>query len=318
MERKTVTRLLRIAAAGMGAAGGLVALESLLYSKCIASAPCVKNKTERWPVLQEGREWARRGENFRSVTIAAADGLNLWAALIPASGESHRWVICVHGYRESHEAVGVLGKHYAEAGWNVLMPDHRGHGQSQGNYVGWGYDERLDLVAWINFIVRRDPEAQILLHGVSMGAAAVLMTTGGPLLEQVKAAVSDCSYTTLEQSMSHVMDRRVREALSIPSGVPFRMLFAILRRVTLRRAGYDLKDVAPVEAVLHSNTPTLFIHGDRDATVPVSMMGKLYEAARCPKRYLVMPEAGHADSVGVHPELYWKTVDEFLKKYMDY
>lgn len=315
MKKKTVAGLIGVVAAGVGAAGSMAAVSSILYNKCVASAPCI-DKADRWPAQQEGREWARRAVNFRSLTIPAADGLNLWAALVPAGDESHRWVICVHGYRETHEAVGVLGKHYAENGWNVLLPDHRGHGQSQGNYVGWGYDERLDLVAWINYIIRRDPEAQIVLHGVSMGAAAVLMATGGPLQEHVKAAVSDCSYTSVEQSMRHVMNRRVRRALSIPMSVPFTLVFSTLRKTTLRRAGYDLKNAAPIEAVPHSKTPTLFVHGGRDETVPPAMMGKLYETAACPKRYLMVENAGHGEAVGADPERYWKTVDEFLKRCM--
>lgn len=317
MEKKTAVGLFGAVAAGLGAVGGMAAVSSLLYSKCIASAPRTKEVPEYWPVRREGREWARRGENFRSLTITAPDGLTLWAAFVPTGGESHRWVICSHGYREDHESVGVFAKHYAENGWNVLLPDHRGHGNSEGNYIGWGYDERLDLVAWINYVIRRDPEAKIVLHGVSMGAAAVLLATGGPLQEQVKAAVADSSFTTLEQSMRHVMDRRVRKALSIPSSVPFSVIFSTLRRVTLRRAGYDLKNVSPVEAVGHSNTPTLFIHGGCDHTVPPGMLGRLYEAARCPKRYLLVENGGHGEAVGADPQRYWKTVDEFLKRYVE-
>ena len=316
MKKSTIVSLVGIAAAGAGAAGGLVALGNQLYAKCIAAAPQDKDKTDRWPVQQKGREWARRGEDHRGITIQAADGLNLWSALVLSGTEPHRWAICMHGGRESHEAVGAIGKHYAEAGWNVLMPDHRGHGQSQGNYVGWGYDERLDVVSWINYIVRRDPEAEIVLHGVSMGAAAILMATGGPLQEHVKAAVADGSYTTIEQAMKHALSRDQRKALNIPTPIPFSALFSTLRKVTLRRAGYDLNNVTPIESVEHSKTPTLFIHGVCDEAVPPSMMGKLYQAARCPKRFLWVQDAGRAESVGANPELYWNTVDEFLKKYM--
>lgn len=317
MKKSTVASLVGIAAAGVGAAGGLVALGNLLYSRSIAAAPQNKDKTDRWPSQQEGRDWARQGVDFRGLTIPSSDGLNLWAAMVLSKSECHRWAVCMHGYRDTHEAMGAIGRHYAEAGWNVLMPDHRGHGSSQGNYVGWGYDERLDLVAWINYIVRRDPEAEIVIHGVSMGAAAVLMATGGPLQEQVKAAIADCSYTTIEQAMKHTLNRRVRKALNIPAPIPFSALFSALRKTTLRRAGYDLRDAAPVEAVEHSKTPTLFIHGVCDEVVPPAMMGKLYQAARCPKRFLWVQDAGHAEAVGANPELYWDTVHEFLKKYMD-
>lgn len=317
MKKGTVAGLIGLAAAGVGVTGSLVALGNLLYSKAIAATPKDKNKTDRWPIQQEGRRWAQAGVDFRSLTIPAGDDLILWAALVLSKTESHRWAICMHGYRDCHEAMGAIGKHYADEGWNVLLPDHRGHGNSQGNYVGWGYDERLDLVAWINYIIRRDPEAEIVLHGVSMGAATVLLTTGGPLQEHVKAAVADCAYTSAEDVMKHTLDRHVRKSLNIPSGMPFSVLFSALRKITLRRAGYDLRDAAPISAVPHSKVPTLFIHGVCDEIVPPSMMGKLYEAARCPKRFLWVQDAAHADSVGANPELYWSTVHEFLSKYMN-
>ena len=316
MKKGTVAGLIGLAAAGVGVTGSLVALGNLLYSKAVAASPKDENRTERWPVYQEGREWARAAVDFRTLTIPAGDDLILWAAMALSKTESHRWVICVHGYRDCHEGMGAFGKHYAELGWNVLLPDHRGHGNSQGNYVGWGYDERLDLVAWINYIIRRDPEAQIVLHGVSMGAATVLMTTGGPLQEHVKAAVSDCGYTSAEEELKHTVTRLSRKSLGIPA-LPFSVLFSALRKITLRRAGFDLRDAAPIDAVTHSRTPTLFIHGVCDEVVPPAMMGKLYEAARCPKRFLWVPDADHADALPVAPELYWGTVHEFLDKYMD-
>ena len=306
-----------VAVAGAGAAGGVAALGNLLYTRAIAPTPYDPNRTDNHPGLQAGREWARAAEGFRSLTIEASDGLVLWGAFLPAGGESHRWALCMHGWRDSHEAMGAIGRHYAEAGWNVILPDQRGHGNSQGSYIGWGYDERMDVVAWINHIIRRDPEAEIVLHGVSMGAASVLMATGGPLQEQVKAAISDCSYTSAEQLMRHTLDRHGKKALAIPLPTPFSLLYSTLRKLTLRRAGYDLNDAAPIEAVKHSNTPTLFIHGICDETVPPSMSGKLYQAARCPKHYLWMQDAAHTEAVAADPQRYWAAVDKFLRNYME-
>ena len=317
MKKGTVAGLIGLAAAGAGVTGSLVAIGNVLYSKAVGATPTDWNKTDSQPLWQEGRQWARDAVDFRSVTIPAADDLILWAALVLPKAESHRWAICMHGYRDCHESMGAIGKHYAEQGWNVLLPDQRGHGNSQGNYVGWGYDERLDLVAWINYIIRRDPEAEIVLHGVSMGAATVLMTTGGPLQENVKAAVADCGFTSAEEEMKFVLGRLSRKSLGIPPALPFSLMFSALRKITLRRAGYDLRDAAPIEAVSRSRIPTLFIHGVNDGIVPPSMMGKLYEAARCPKRFLWVPDADHAEALSAAPELYWDTVHEFLKDYMD-
>lgn len=307
--------LLGLVMAGAGVTGGITALGSYLYTQVMTPQIRDPQFLEDNPTQAEGRRWARAGEGFRSATIQAVDGLILWAALVPAPRDSRRWAICVHGYHDTHESMGAIAKHYHDQGWNVLMPDQRGHGNSEGNYVGWGYDERLDLLGWVNYVVRRDPGAQIVLHGVSMGAATVLMATGGVLPRQVKAAVSDCSYTSIEEEMRHVLRAEVRRRFSRPLPAPAGVLFSTLRKTTLRKAGFDLRSAAPIRAVPLSKTPTLFIHGSKDDFVPAPMMNRLYQAARCPKSFLWVPEAGHALSVGTNPELYWAAVHTFLQEY---
>lgn len=309
MKKKTTFGLLGLAAAGAGAAGGWAVLGNYLYNQLLL--PGAWNPDELNGMENEGRLWARRREGFREATIQALDGLILWAALVPGRQDCHRWAVCVHGYHDTYESMGAIAKHYSDLGWHVLLPDQRGHGQSEGDYVGCGYDERLDLVGWCNYIVRKDPEAEIVLHGVSMGAATVLMATGGVLPRQVKAAVSDCAYTSIEAELRHVLGR-FQETLPTRIPLPAGVLFAALRKAALRRAGFDLRDAAPIQAVARSKTPTLFIHGVEDDFVPASMMGKLYQAAKCPKSFLWMPRAGHAEAVGADPGLYWTAVSTFL------
>lgn len=310
MKKKTTVGLLGLAAAGAGAAGGWNALGNYLYNQCMIPLARDPDQEEADPIQAEGRAWARQREGFREATIQSADGLILWAAVAPSQQESRRWAVCVHGYHDTYESMGAIAKWYHEQGWNVLLPDQRGHGRSEGSYVGWGYDERLDLVGWINYIIRRDPEAEIVLHGVSMGAATVLMATGGAMPRQVKAAVSDCAYTTIEGEMRHLLSQWGNKPAGLP--MPAGLLFAALRQTALRRAGYDLRDAAPIEAVKQSKTPTLFIHGVEDDFVPASMMGKLYQAAQCPKQFLWVPGAGHACAVGTGGEMYWMAVSTFL------
>lgn len=316
MKNRTKVGLLGLAMAGAGITGGISALGNYLYNQVMIPKVRDPELLEDNPTQADGRLWARAGEGFRSATIQAIDGLILWAALVPAPEETHNWAICMHGYYDTHESMGAIAKHYHDLGWNVLMPDQRGHGQSEGNYVGWGYDERLDLLGWINYITRRDHEAEIVLHGVSMGAATVLMSTGGVLPSQVKAAISDCSYTTIEEEMRHVLHSGYLQDYSHGLPLPSGLLFQILRRTVLKRAGYDLREAAPIKAVSLSKTPTLFVHGSKDDFVPSAMMNRLYQAACCPKSFLWVPDAAHALSVGTNPELYWTAVHTFLQEHI--
>ena len=313
MKKKTTFGLLGLAAAGAAvASGGWNALGSYLYDHTMLPSERDSAQEDVNPVQTEGRSWARRRESFQEAAIQAVDGLRLWAAVVPGREGCRRWAVCMHGYHDTYESMGAIARHYHELGWNVLLPDQRGHGRSEGDYVGWGYDERLDVLSWVNWIARKDPEAEVLLHGVSMGAATVLMATGGVLPRQVKAAVSDCAYTSIEAELRHLLTGAKTE---LPVRLPFAVLFYRLRKTALRRAGFDLRLAAPVEAVGRSKTPTLFIHGADDDFVPTSMVDTLYQAARCPKDLLRVPGAGHAASVGTDETLYWATVDDFIHTY---
>lgn len=254
-------------------------------------------------------EWSKLAEGAQAVSVRAADGLALNALLISpkrkdGDGGAHRYVISVHGYKSLPASMARLAAHYIEAGWNVLAIEQRAHGESSARYTGMGHFEKDDLLSWINYIERMDGDAEILLHGVSMGAATVMLATGEELPPSVVAAVEDCGYSTLNGEFA----AQLKAIFSLP---PFPLL-PLASLVCKMRAGYFFSAVDCVSAVARSKTPTLFIHGEEDAFVPFSMLDELYEAASCEKERLAVPQAAHAESEEVDPALYWGTVDAFV------
>jgi alpha-beta hydrolase superfamily lysophospholipase len=259
--------------------------------------------------LVAGRNWLNQHPYRKDVYLTSRDGLRLHAVTLTPPNHTNRWVICIHGYWDDCSSMGIFAQHYYEQGYQLLLPDLRGHGESEGHYVGMGFDDRLDIISWISVLLRRYSDAQIFLHGVSMGAAAVLMTTGGALPPAVRAAISDSAYTTAIEEFQWLYQHHA------PTHFPKVPAIAALRQVTKRRAGYDLKDAAPIRAVGASKTPTLFLHGEKDALVPPSMLSQLFSAASCPKQMQMIPDAKHALSVVSEETLYWSIVDRFLEQY---
>ncbi len=255
----------------------------------------------------KGRRWMNEHPDREDWLIRSYDGLQLHANYIPAAEGCHRYAICVHGYADSSESMGVYASVYHDRyGMNVLLPDLRGHGGSEGNYVGYGWDDHFDILRWIDEILRRDPEAVMILHGISMGAATVMLTTGEKLPSQVRAAVEDAGYTSAME---------VCEAVYKGLGdqpVPAAVMIQVVRAITRIRAGYDLQKASPIEAVKRSETPTLFIHGEVDDFVPSEMMPRLYAAAACKKDLLWIPGASHVQSVCCEPDTYWDKVEAFM------
>ncbi|CAM5220315.1 Serine aminopeptidase S33 domain-containing protein OS=Ureibacillus acetophenoni OX=614649 GN=SAMN05877842_10712 PE=4 SV=1 [Ureibacillus acetophenoni] len=246
-----------------------------------------------------------------SMSIVSNDKLklNLEADLYENDdADGQKWAIVVHGYTSKAANMTRYVRNFYEQGYNVLAPDLRGHGDSEGDYIGMGWHDRLDLLQWIDEVIKLDANAEIVLFGVSMGGATVMMASGEELPSNVKVIVEDCGYSSVSEVFTYQLDDLF--------GLPEFPIINAASTVANFRAGYDLYEASAVKQVAKSKTPMLFIHGDADTFVPFEMLDKVYEAANVEKDKLIIAEAGHADSEKVNPELYWNTVWGFVGKYI--
>lgn len=217
------------------------------------------------------------------------------------------WSIVIHGYCSQGKDMTYYAKQYYNKGYNVLIVDLRGHGKSEGDYIGMGWHDRLDIIDWTNYLINKNPNSKIILHGVSMGAATVMMATGENLPNNIKIAIEDCGYSSIWDEF--------KMQLKVLFNLPEFPVLNAASAVCKIRAGYMLEEGSAVDQVRKSKTPTLFIHGDLDSFVPFEMLDKVYQAASCEKEKLVIKGAAHAEASSVNPNLYWETIDEFIEKY---
>lgn len=258
-------------------------------------------------ILREGSDWF---ESFPKEKLETENrnGDILHADLIKPDKESNIYVLCIHGYTSAPKFMGIYAKKFRELGYNVVLPSLRGHADSEEEFISMGWKDRLDVVDWINYIVKEHPDCKIVLHGVSMGAATTMMTLGEELPSNVKAAIEDCGYTNAWDVIKHKMSK-----MKIPD---FPFLYSA-NSINRMRENFSLKEASCTEQLKKCITPLLFIHGEADDFVPYSMLDIVYDSAdKCEKEKLSVPDAPHARSVCAHPDLYWNTIINFLKKYI--
>ncbi len=223
--------------------------------------------------------------------------------------QNNRWYIFVHGYGSNLVDNIRNDRKFFESGYNVLAPDLRGHGKSEGRYIGMGWDDRLDVCAWINWIVSENPNAKIIIMGVSMGAATVMNTSGESVPSNVKAFIEDCGFN----SAGDIATYQVKKLLHMGK---FPIVYAVRDSVKLH-AGYDIFKSSAVKQLQKNKTPILFIHGTADNFVPYFMLDKVYNATSAPKEKLIVEGAGHCESSIVNAEVYWQTVLNFAEKHIN-
>lgn len=236
------------------------------------------------------------------------DGLSLQALTYSQSKKTHKWVINVHFYLGDNTRMLRWTRNFYDHGYNVLAPNLRGHGESSGDYIGMGWPDRLDLLNWIDVIIKEDPQAEIMLFGVSMGASTVMMASGEELPSNVKVLIEDCGYA----NVNDVFVYQLKELFHLP---PFPIINAA-NSMTKIRAGYEFKEADAPKQLKNNKLPILFIQGDADTFVPFSMLDTLYNATDAPKEKFVVKGAGHSESESLNPEKYWAKIWSFSDPYM--
>lgn len=242
--------------------------------------------------------------------ITSEDGLKLHATYFPCEG-SKKVVICFHGYTsEGMNDYSTLAIFYAQNGYNLLLVDERAHGKSEGTYIGFGCLDRRDAKLWIEEMIKKHGEdCKILLHGDSMGGATVLMTTGLELPPQVKAAVSDCAFTSAWEVFSFVLKSMYH--------LPAFPIMQISNWMIKRKAGYELDECNARVEVAKAKIPILFIHGEADTFVPCSMVHELYAACKTDKKLVIVEGAAHVESCYRDEALYQGAIESFIFPIME-
>jgi hypothetical protein len=241
--------------------------------------------------------------------ITNDDGLKLHACSVPAANpaEAQGTAIVVHGYGDNHFVFLYLVRMYRDQfNYNVLFPDLQYHGYSEGDEIQMGWKDRLDMLKWIEVAHDLFKDDFMVLHGVSMGAATVMMTSGENTPDYVKCFVEDCGYASVVIQFNN---NRKQSFGFIPPDV---LQSASL--VTKKNYGWSFWEASSVNQVAKCEKPMLFIHGDADDFVPFDNLQMVYDAkVKGYKEKYVCHGAVHANSYQKDPEEYIHRVSNFLK-----
>lgn len=253
----------------------------------------------QYPIV---RDWVEQ-QTFEMLELISFDGLTLRARRLNAN--SQRSVLLIHGYRSNSNRLLEWAKQYYEVlGFNVVLIDLRGHGASDGKAVGMGFLDSLDVRQWALLEAKRIEKGQLFLHGLSMGAATVLNLANQRLPACVQGIIADSAFTEAKQELLYKLKHRFH----LPA-FPIYHIAALIYRLNV---GYGLKFSCPIERVKHSHYPLLFIHGEADDYVPLTMAKELFEQAVGEKELWIVPRAVHTFAYREDPIAYFAVIERFL------
>ncbi len=260
--------------------------------------------------IREARRWYK-GMPHRTVSIRSHDGLTLYGDILEAEN-AVATVLLMHGYHGTGASdFSIVLPFYYEHHINIVCPDQRACGRSEGKYSTLGAKERYDCRAWIDLVCREfGDDMPIILDGVSMGASTVLMTSALDLPKNVRGIIADCGFTSPWEIVCYVL----RSASKLPI-FPFAYLARPIARLL---AGFSLTEVSAADAMKTCPVPVFFAHGKKDRFVPYEMSVKNYEACTADKEFFTVEEAEHGMCFLLEQQEYENRIVAFFKKCFDY
>ncbi|MHC0036032.1 alpha/beta hydrolase [Pseudoneobacillus sp. C159] len=243
----------------------------------------------------------------REVLISSPFGY-LLKAVLAVPHRTNRYIIICHGVTVNKTNSIKYMNLFLKRGFNVLIYDHRRHGESGGNTTSYGHYEKFDLKAVVDWLrAEIGPTLELGIHGESMGAATMLLYAG-MVEDGANFYIADCPYSNFKEQLAY----RLKAEMKLPPKIflPLGDLFLKIRD------NYSIDEVSPIAVIENIKNPVLFIHSKKDDYILPSMTVDLFEKKTGPKKLFLAKNGVHAQSLNENKEGYEQAIDEFLKEFV--
>lgn len=234
---------------------------------------------------------------FRS--DSGADVRGWWAPAAAARGT----ILLLPGVRANRHSMLDRALFLRSSGYSVLLIDLQATGETRGDLITFGWRERLDVLAAVDFMRRVAPGSKVAIIGMSLGGAAALLAT--PPLD-ADALVLEAVYPSIT--------RAVENRLAIRLGSMGRRLAPLLLVQLRPRIGVGTDALRPIDHISQVRCPVLVIGGTADQHTTVHDSLELYGTAKAPKQLWLVPGASHVDIHRAHTAEYEARILNFLSQ----
>ena len=262
----------------------------------------LKNKNQ---LSKYNIEWLNN--KFEDLKIKSFDKIYLYGHFLREN--SNNYLISVHDYKGNYKDLSNICSYFNEQlKYNVLMIENRGTGKSNYPITTLGSKESKDIISWIKFIISKNPNANIVLYGFSMGGVACLNSAKFNLPNNVKAIISDSAFSSIRKELNFLLNQNFKNEF-------LRKLFIqTLNIFTKIFHNFSFDDNYPLKNLKNNKIPTLLIHGQNDSLVPFFMLNEIYNVipSTTYKLKISLQNTKHGMTYFNNPKFYTNTISNFL------
>lgn len=255
-------------------------------------------------------QYQQQNPNAQKIALYTPYGDNsqeLTGTFILTNPHSQKTVILIHGLYQNRSMCLNYVDIYKQLGFNILLIDLRGHGESDG-IITWGQTEIRDIDMWCDYLRNTKHQELIGIHGISLGGAFALLHSGLSL-HPADFYVEDSSYSDLKS----LYYNHLHSMIQLPTDSKILDILWLYSQVCMYlHTGSTLDKLSPLKAVEQAKTPILFLHGDADTLIPATTLQELYDHTTSTKTMYMFKDSAHAQAITDYPEEYFSTIKDFL------
>lgn len=249
---------------------------------------------------------------LENVILMVRDNVELHAWLLTPEKWNGDSVIALHGVTDNRLGIAAYAELFAKHGYQVLLPDARGHGLSGGALMTYGLLDAGDVHEWAEFLRSNKGTGCVYGFGESMGAAIILQSLRED--RELCAVVAESPFSDFEEAAYN----RIESSARIRPGAFHWALIPVVKAALVYsdiRYDLDFRQASPREAVRDSTVPVLLIHGVEDANLRVENSRRIAAARTKDLQLWEVPGAKHCEAWKVEQKEFERRVLAWFKQH---
>jgi dipeptidyl aminopeptidase/acylaminoacyl peptidase len=242
------------------------------------------------------------GLPYENVAFNTPDGITLRGWYFPSEIPDAPAILYAPATAKDQRSGLSLVSPLHEAGFSVLLFSYRGHGQSDGNPIGFSYGahESLDVDGAVSYLRGVRGVSAVGAIGHSAGSVAIILSAArNPGINVVVAA---SPFASVEEIWN----------TNKPNLIPTPIFDYIMRTSEIRK-DFKRSEVRPVDVISRiSPRPILILHGSDDRRITVDQAQQLFDQASEPKEFWLLAGLSHAEVRSVGMERNISRIIQFL------
>ena len=191
----------------------------------------------------------------------------------------------LHGIASCKESLLKISDTLSSLGFNCIIYDSRGHGESGGINCTFGYYEKRDVSLIIDYVAKNFPNNKPFgIYGYSLGAAVAIQAM--EIDKRIECGVVVSSFATLREV--------IYDYWNSISPLHFEWIPDEALKKSESIANFKVDSVKPEESAKHIDRPILVIHGVEDKKISISYGRRVFDNLRNPqKKWYPVTGANH-------------------------